>query len=355
MFGQYLSFGKLYRVFFVLVALYSFSWYVVGQYLKNNAVNVVQKSFNIKSVSYGGIRLEGFPFFFSLNISDLRIALDNEESEISFFTKGAWFSSDLLVRNFEFDLRRKVYITSDNNKINYAVKINQDSNIDFGLTKSMLRKMLFQPNLKMFMEDISYFDSGFDVMDRNTGQIIAVSRYNQLFIKKNYNKAEREALYTIRGEVHSEFGVESLNEFAESHLNLDVVYKVTKMPSDNNIMSFFLGINKMKLNSGEYSVEMKGDLSNNFVTNNASGEIKTSISGLEGFLKTCKVFIGKDKLGNLKKIITKMSSKPKKSDNIADIGFSVSGNEKGITYGRIGGFHRLIAMMQSKDILNTNN
>jgi len=49
---------------------------------------------------------------------------------------------------------------------------------------------------------------------------------------------------------------------------------------------------------------------------------------------------------NLEKIITKMSSKSKKGGNIEDVFFSISGNEKGIKFGNIGGFHRLFSLMQ---------
>ncbi len=319
---------------------------MVGQYLKSNAANIVNTHINIEKVTHEGIDLEGFPFHFALSVNRLGLSINNEGERTNLFTKKVWIKSDLLVKNFKLDLRRKLYISSDDNKFSYVVKTQQDSNVDFGLTKSMLSKALFNPDLKIFMSYLCYFDSGYDIMDRNTEKIMAISRYNKITIRKDYNKDKRESLYNIKADLHSEVGGEErLREVGDNHFKLRMSYKATQM-INSNLKSFVLNIKKMDLTSNDYHIKTTGKLSSDLVTRKASGRIDTNVKSLRNFLKACGVFMEKKKVINLEKIITKMSSKSKKGGNIEDVFFSISGNEKGIKFGNIGGFHRLFSLMQ---------
>jgi hypothetical protein len=319
---------------------------MVGQYLKSNAANIANTYLNIEQVSHEGIDLEGFPFHFALSVNRLGFVINNEGERTTIFTKKVWIKSDLLIKNFKLDLRRKLYVSSEDNKYSYVIKAQQDSNVDFGLTKSMLRRVLFNPDLKIFMSYLCYFDSGYDIMDKNTEKIIAISRYNKITIKKDYNKKKRESVYDIKADLHSAVGGEErFKELGNNHFKLRMSYKATKM-LNNNLKSFILDIKKMDLISDDYHIKTTGKLSSNLVTRNASGQIDTRIKSLRNFLKTCEVFVKKKKVINLEKIITKMSSEPKKDGNVKDVFFSISGNEKGVKYGNIGGFHRLLSLMQ---------
>jgi len=341
-----LFFNRACKVILVMLALYSFCWYMVGQYLKSNAANIANTYLNIEQVSHEGIDLEGFPFHFALSVNRLGFVINNEGERTTIFTKKVWIKSDLLIKNFKLDLRRKLYVSSEDNKYSYVIKAQQDSNVDFGLTKSMLRRVLFNPDLKIFMSYLCYFDSGYDIMDKNTEKIIAISRYNKITIKKDYNKKKRESVYDIKADLHSAVGGEErFKELGNNHFKLRMSYKATKM-LNNNLKSFILDIKKMDLISDDYHIKTTGKLSSNLVTRNASGQIDTRIKSLRNFLKTCEVFVKKKKVINLEKIITKMSSEPKKDGNVKDVFFSISGNEKGVKYGNIGGFHRLLSLMQ---------
>ena len=344
---SYLSFNGACKVIIAILALYSFGWYVIGQYLKSNAINIIDSYINVEKISHEGIDLGGFPFQFSLSVNKLNLVVNNEGKRTNIFTKQVWLDSDLLIKNLKLDLRRKIYIRSDDNKSSYVIKVHQDSNVDFGLTKSMLSKLLFNLNTKLSMRYLCYFDSGYDVMDKNTGRIIAISRYNKVTIKKGYDKEKRESVYSIKADLHSEVGEEDrFREIGDNHLKLRVSYRETKMLSKDNANSFILDIKKMDLISGDYHIRTAGMLSSNLVTNKSSGRIDTTIKNLGSFLKTCGFLMNENKVIHLEKIITKMSSKPKKDGNIKDIFFSISGSERGIKYGNVGGFHRLLSLMQ---------
>lgn len=349
---HYLSLKETYKILAVIAVIYTFCWYVVGQYVKNNITETLKHQIGVEDVSCEKIDLYGFPFRFSLDVERLKVLTRYDGKSVTLFTKEASFSSDVILKNFEFDFNRKIYVHSDDNKVNYVLKIHQDANIDFGVTRSILRKIVFQPNLKVFMRNFSYFDSGYDIMDRNTGRIIAASRYNKVFINKDYNKIRRESKYTVKADIHSELGEEDkFEEYGDNRLNMDIVYSFVDPPKGSDSKGeFALNIKKINLISDDYFVRSKGSIEQNLDTRNASGKMETTIEGLDRFLEVCNIFMSKTKVKRLEKILINMSSRPKKSSNIKNLFFTVSGNSHGIRYGNIGALHRLIAMMNPEEL-----
>lgn len=349
----YCVFKKVSKVFVLVLTLYSFFWYGVGQYVKTKICSTLSESLS-SSFLYDNIDLSGYPFSFQYKINNPKICFTNSLGvETILTTDNINLDSDVLVKNINFELKNDIALKSSDNKKNHIIKIHRDSNIKVVMAHSLLKQLILSSELDKSPQEISYKDYGYDVFDDNLGKIGFVSRKNVINVIINNDKKKFEKSYDIKADLHNEVGFPGELGSGEHKLDADFNVTIAKNPQEESMNGFHIKFNQFDLNSNNYQMNIKGELGHDLVTRNYLGNVDVNIDNFEGFIKACSNVLYQNQAKMIKGILVAMSGQNSKA-NIKNLSFSVSGDENGIKYGNVGGFRNIIMfMMQAGDLYDS--
>jgi hypothetical protein len=104
----------------------------------------------------------------------------------------------------------------------------------------------------------------------------------------------------------------------------------------------------------DYSVKIDGELGHDLITKNSLGNIDVAIQNFDGLIKACGNLLYKSQVSILRSILLKIAQDSDKKTNLQNVSFSISGHERGIKYGKIGGFRNIILfMMQAGELYDS--
>ncbi|MCH9753407.1 MAG: hypothetical protein K0T99_00725 [Alphaproteobacteria bacterium] len=300
----------------------------------------------LSSLSYKTIDLSGYPFFFNYEFGDVKLKFKNKEKiETTFAVANLKANVDLIVKSIEFNLDDDVSITSNNNKRNHLLKTHQGLNIGVVMNKSFLLQSIFSSDFDTSIQKVTYRDSGYDIFDKNIGEVTFFSRKNKFSILKSRGR-NAENSYRIKGYLHSEIGSNSsMKTFGEHKLETDIEYRSSDNEEDNSMRRFYVKFHNFDLTSDNFVVKIEGELGHDLITRNSLGNIDVNIKNFDGLMSACGNLLYKSQVSILKSIIMKMGNESDSKESLQNISFSISGHERGIKYGKIGGFRNIILLM----------
>lgn len=345
---------KYYKGAVFALFVYSIFWYGIGQYVKTKVEIVLAEHLNLSSLSYKSIDLSGYPFSLEYQFSDVKLAFkDRNNVETTVFVEQLKTDVDLFLKNIDFYVDHNVILKSSDNKKNHIVKVHQGIDVGIVMYKSFLRQFLFSSKMDTSIQKITYSDFGYDIFDKNIGKVSFVSRGNKFSILKSRGK-NSEGSYRIKGVLHTEVGYDSSYKYGNHNLEADIEYRFAKNMDDDSLRRFYIKFHKFDLAADDYAVKVDGELGHDLITKNSLGDIGVNIQNFDGLIKACGNLLYKSQVSILRSILLKMAHDSDKKTDSPNITFSIVGHERGIKYGKIGGFRNIILfMMQAGELYDS--
>lgn len=314
------SLWVLTKSFLVVLSLYSFLWYITGQYVKINLKNILNSYFNYRAeVTADSISFSGYPFNFIYTAKNLEISypltMDNGV-DLKFNT--ITFTSNVLIDSIKIDLDDPMDFSTRNNKFNYSIKWDEGARINFKFTKPLLLDVLSHASPSFSFNYFAYFDSGYNIFDKSLDKIVFISASNK--VRMEIIDEEDSTQYTLQAAMDGEGGVDSHKDAQGEHnLVADLLYNVYKTPENKN---FELQVNKFSVNTEKYEFSAVGSLSTSAETTDAS-KLDIDVKNRTNFLNTIESILSPQLALALKQVIPES---PNKKDKLAadNVSFSIS-------------------------------
>ncbi len=318
-------FRKFSKIFLLLFSCYSIFWYCWGIYIKTNLGEIISTSLH-KSyiVKYDSVELSGYPFAYHYKVKNLNLSPNNI---FNFYHKFLFreidLFADLTFKDLQVDMNRNLHINL-NNKNYYCVKWDEGLAIRAKLERSYLEQIFTKQDNRLHY--FTYFDSGYNILDKNLNQIIFISRNNWIkFIKNN---ASRQNEYEVSMNLDGEGGDNAPNYIrGEYHFTLDMVYKFYE--EVRNVDMFF---NKVKFSTDKYNINISGAFNHSNSLDNRDSKVNIEINNFSSFTKFLDIILYKKYSSSLKEIILYIAENKYNAQEDIII-FSVASKGNKVKYG----------------------
>lgn len=311
------------KSFLVILSLYSFLWYITGQYVKINLKNILKEYCNNQAdVSADSISFSGYPFKFIYKVKNLKISFSSAINNVADLRLDAvTFTSNFLMDSIKIDLDDPMAFSTHNNRFNYSVKWDEGARMNFKFTNSLLLDVLSRVSPSSKFNYFAYFDSGYNIFDKNLDKIVFISTSNK--IRMEINDQEGSTKYSFNVAMDGEGGVDSHKDVQGEHtLMVDLFYNV---PNTRENKEFELQINKFALYTEKYEVSAFGSVASSEKASNIS-KLDIDIKNRTNFLSTVGNVLSPELVSALTQIVPEVhSNKKDKADNVS---FTISPSYK---------------------------
>lgn len=317
-----------------IVVIYSVFWYMYGQYVKSYVPIAMAEILNHKvDISHGASKLSGYPFKFQCKFENFTLTTPGENEKkihIEEFT----LSSDIQFKNLKINIDNSINISSRNNKLSHMIRWENGSHINISCSKSLLEKLLLDRTNRLDISSVSYFDSGYNVFDKNIDKIIFISLNNK--IKFTASDNINSLHYKLSVNMDGQGGYNApLYLYGENALNLDASYEIQRNTDQKK-----LSIKQLKLNAERYLVEASGSILLGRNDTSEDDSINVAITNFPYIVKILEVSLGSEKAHTISQLLLNANQ------NTDDIGvvakyprsvcFAIRDTNNGIRYGNIG-------------------
>lgn len=314
------SLWVLTKSFLVVLSLYSFLWYITGQYVKINLKSILNSCFNYRAeVTADSISFSGYPFNFIYTAKNLEISypltMDNGV-DLKFHT--ITFTSNVLIDSIKIDLDDPMDFSTRNNKFNYSIKWDEGARINFKFTKPLLLDVLSHASPSFSFNYFAYFDSGYNIFDKSLDKIVFISASNK--VRMEIMDEEDSTQYTLQAAMDGEGGVDSHKDAQGEHsLVADLLYNVCKTSENKN---FELQVNKFSVNTEKYEFSAVGSLGTSEEIN--ASKLDIEIKNRTNLLNTIESILSPQLALALKQVIPELPLTKKDKLAADNVSFSIS-------------------------------